>query len=275
VTGVAIVLISGEIDLSVGYNVLFSNIVFGTLAVLRVPVWLAIVLTVMLSSAMGLLVGVLVTRARVNSFIATLAAGLIFYGSGLFIYLLALPLDINGQSTMYLSHETTLFAQYQLVPGLNFQIPIIYALIICCIFLLTISKTKFFAQYYFVGANYEAAMLSGINSKRLKTIAFIISFGLAAFGGVIMCGRMGMTGSTIAIGWEAQIITGAVIGGVSLRGGKGTILGAYAGMLLIICLNNAMRIASVPSNIYKIVYGAVLLGAVAMDTLLGKRKMVG
>ena len=275
VIGMTLVLITKEIDLSLGYNVMFANVMVGFLVVLQLPAYLAIIITLLCSCLIGLIVGLLVTRAGVNSFIATLAAGLIYYGVGLFLFTYATSLKINGEDILHLPARLTIFGQYQFVEGLNFQIPIVYALVICLIALYFVTKTKYFSQYYYVGANNSAALLSGIKSKSIKTTAFIISAVLASFGGVIMAARLGISGSAVGLGWELQVITAAVIGGVSLTGGVGSMAGAFAGTLFMICLNNGMRIAEVSTNIYKIVYGAVLLIAVIVDTLFSRRKVVG
>ena len=269
VIGISLVLVCGEIDLSLGYNVLFSNMLVGTLVILRVPPVLAIFMTIAVGATIGFLVGVLVTRCNVNSFIATLASGLIFYGFALYVNAAGTALSYDVHTVYRLPSNFNVIMQYQLVPGMNLQIPIIYALIICSIFLYLVTKTKYFSQYYFVGANRTAAHLSGINSASIKTVAFTISAALSSVGGVIMCGRLGMCGSTVGIGWELQIITAAVIGGVSFKGGRGTLFGAFAGALLLVCINNGMRISDVPSTVYNIVYGFILLLAVVIDTLLG------
>ena len=137
------------------------------------------------------------------------------------------------------------------------------------------AKSRYFRKYYYIGMNKEAAKLSGINVQNMKTMAFVFSAVLASLAGILLAARMGASGTQYGKGWELKVITGAVIGGVSFKGGIGTMGGAVLGMLFTTCLNNALRIAEAPSNLYKIIEGLILLTAVIIDALFSRRKVVG
>lgn len=270
--GMAILLIGGEIDLSVGYNVMFSNILAGTLIVMGVPVALAIIITIITATLMGLVVGLLVSRIGVNSFIATLGSGLIFYGLSQFIYSLIYGVNNHG---IDIQHLPTGFTAIGKTEFLGIQLPVFYAIILLAVFAYLMAKTTYFRKYYYIGMNKEAAQLSGINVKSMKTVAFIISAALASLAGVLMASRMGSAATTFGKGMELNVITAVVIGGVSMKGGQGSMLGAILGSLFIVCLSNGLRIAEADSTLYKIIQGAVLLGAVILDAQFSKRKIVG
>jgi ribose/xylose/arabinose/galactoside ABC-type transport system permease subunit len=267
-------LINGEIDLSVGYNVMFSNVLSSYLVVSGVPLFFAVVLTVCISMSIGTLVGLIVSRLGVNSFIASLGAGMVFFGSGLIIHDMAYGMTnaATGYSYLHLPEVFKLLAQGE-IGGIRY--PIIYAAVAIVVFVFLSAKTQYFRKYFYIGMNKEAAKLSGINVKSMKTVAFMISSGLASFAGVLLAARMGSPATSFGVGMELKAITAVVIGGVSFKGGRGTMGGALLGGLFIFCLSNGLRIAEAPSNLYKIIEGCVLLAAVILDAQFSKRKVIG
>ena len=248
IIGMAIQLINGEIDLSVGYAVMFSNIVSCYLIVIGVPIALAVILTIAMTAGVGFVVGTLVARVGINSFIATLGSGMVFYGLGLAIYDKASKITYanSGVDMLHMPDAFKAISQTE-VGGL--QLPIIYAAIAIVVFVFLMSKTPYFRKYYYIGMNKEAAQLSGVNVKSMKTVAFVLSSGLASLAGVLLASRMGTPATTLGVGMELKAITAVVIGGVSFKGGRGTMGGAILGGLFIYCLANALRIANAPSNL--------------------------
>jgi len=274
VLGMAIVLISKEIDLSIGYNVMFSGLICSSLVVFGVPISVAIIITLIISLLFGYLIGSLIIRLGINSLIVTLAFGNVYYGLSQFIYDAMFPVNINNAGITSLPSSFIELGRFQLVEGLNFGIPIVYAIVII-IALLIYSNTKTFRQYYYIGANYEAARISGINTKRMKTSAFVISALLSGLTGIILAARLGSCNTMIGTGMELQAITAAVIGGVSFTGGKGRLTGALIGTFFTVCLYNGFGIASVNSSLYNIFMGGILLLALMVDAIFSKRKIVG
>lgn len=275
VSGTAIVLISGEIDLSISYNIMFSGMVCGTLIVLGLPIWLVIIITLIISLISGFIIGMLVTRLRINSFIATLAAGNVYYGLSQFIYNRMFSVKNAGASITELPDKFNIIGRFQLVKGLNIQIPIVYAVIISGLALYLVGSTVFFKKYYYIGSNNQAAILSGINLKKLKTISFMISSLMASIVGIVLAARYGASTTGFGLNIVMQTITACVIGGISIAGGTGTIKGALIGAFFVVCLNNALRISEIPSNLYNIVLGLFLLLAVTSDAVFARRKVIG
>jgi len=277
--GMTINLIGGEIDLSLGYATMFSVVFSAYLIVLGVPTIFALLITVIFTLIVGYIVGILVSRVGVNSFIATLGSGMMFFGLGLMIAESGRTLGtINGIDIQHLPNSFSIIGQLKLIKfegGGAITLPIIYALILIIIFSYLMSNNSTFRKYYYIGINKKAAILSGINVKRMKTIGFVISASLAGFSGVILCARMASGAVGLGVGMEMNAVTAAVIGGVSIKGGSGSVLGAVLGTLFIICLNNGLRIGEVPSEMYKVIQGCVLLIALIIDASFSRRKVVG
>jgi ribose transport system permease protein len=273
----ALMLISGEIDLSVGYAILFGNMMAGYLAIHRLPLPVCIIVPVVSTAAVGFIVGLLVARVGINSFIATLGSGLVFYGLGLNIYEQC-RLYEGGTGIQHLEEWFIKISQTKLVTFKDtgaIQIPVLYSAILILIAVAVMTKFRYFRKYYYIGVNKETAALSGINVKSMKAISFMISSALAGTAGVFMSARMGASVPTLGIGFELKAITACVIGGVSFKGGTGTIGGAVLGGLFMICLSNGLRIGYAPSNIYRLIEGSVLLLAVIADAIMSRRKVVG
>jgi ribose/xylose/arabinose/galactoside ABC-type transport system permease subunit len=275
--GMAIMLISGEIDLSVGYAVMFGNMMAGFLVINKLPLAVCIVVPIVTTGLMGYIVGLLVARIGINSFIATLGSGMVFYGLGLIIYEICRTFD-GGQAIIHLGDWFIRISQAKLIsfPDTGaLQTPVLYSALLILVAVILTSKFRYFRKFYYIGINKEAAMLSGIDVKSMKAVSFMISSALAGTAGVLMCARMGAAVPLMGIGFELKAITACVIGGVGFTGGKGTIGGAILGGLFMICLSNGLRIAYAPSNIYRLIEGSVLLLAVIADAMMSRRKVIG
>lgn len=272
VIGMALQLINGEIDLSVGYNVMFTNILVGTLIVLGVPIVWAISVALLLACAVGFVVGTLVSRVGVNSFIATLGMGLIYYGLTQYIYTSMYSIQING---IDIGHLPEAFTKISMTSIGGLQLPAFYAAVLLILFSVLMVKSRYFKKYYYIGMNIKTSHLSGIPVESMKTMTFVLSSLFAAVAGVLIAARMGSSSATFGSGWELKVITACVIGGVSMKGGRGTMGGAVLGMLFATCLTNGLRIAYAPTNLYKIIEGLVLLGAVILDAKMSRRKVIG
>jgi ribose transport system permease protein len=128
-----------------------------------------------------------------------------------------------------------------------------------------VGQTRFFRQYYYVGGNERAARLSGMKTDRLILIAFVLMGFLAGVAGVLNAARLDAAVVSAGIGVELQVITAAVLGGASLKGGEGTVPGAFLGVLFIALVQNALIILNVDVFWQNIVIGSVLLLAVSLD----------
>lgn len=264
VVGMTVLLIGGEVDLSVGWNLGLSGVIYALLMTKGgLPIEAAIPVTLLIGAACGLLVGVIVAYLRVNSFITTLAAGLCYYG---IMFNLA-----GGRSVSRLGPDITAIGMNSF---LGLQYPVWYAAVIVVVFLYLMGRTRFFRQYYYVGLNNDVAMMSGIPVARMKVVAFVLSSVLACFAGIISAARYDSAILLVGQGMELKAITAAMVGGVSFTGGIGTMTGALLGESFIALINNAMIIAAIDAFWQPIMIGVILLIAVILDVTF-KRMSTG
>lgn len=258
VTGMMLLMIAGAFDLSIGSTLALAGVWSG-LAVARFgfPPLLGICVGLAIGAIAGCINGFIVTRIKINPLIATLATMSIFRG---FTYV------TGGTGINPITDDFKFYGQ-SVIFGL--QSPFWVMIIVVTIASWLVSKTRFFRQYYFIGGNPKAAKLSGIQVDRLIMIAFIIMGTLAGLTGVLQAARLNSAMVTIGVNVELAVITATVLGGASLKGGEGTILGAVLGVLFIALVNNAMIINSVGVFWQGIVIGSVLLLAVSLDAYKG------
>lgn len=259
VIGMSLLLISGEFDLSLGSTMSLSGIFCGYLIKLGINVPLAIIITFIICIFFGFMNGFIVARIGVNSFITTLATGIVIMG---------IAVRIAGPGILRLPENFIVLGQKVL---LKLQIPVWYTIIIAGLFIYLTARTKFFRQYFYVGGNVNAAMLSGINVVKVKIIAFIIAALLAGFAGIVSAARFGNAMAEVGRGIELRAITAAVIGGISIRGGVGTIAGAVLGAVFIALLNNGVIIAGINPYWQPIFLGLVLISSVIFDVLVSRK----
>jgi ribose transport system permease protein len=257
VIGMAILLASGGFDLSVGSVMALSSTVVALLLLAGVPIPAAVILGLLLGAVAGLVNGILITMIGINPLVATLGTMSIARGIALVL--------TEGFSVSSLPPSFGFIGKASL-----FGIPLLVILTLSLIILfdLAVRHTRFFRQIYFIGANEKAAMLSGIAVNRVRIIAYILTGVLAALAGVLLASRLMSGTPTAGNALELQVLAAAVIGGASLRGGEGTILGAFLGVVFVALINNAMTMLAVSIYWQMIVIGAVLVCAVALDMLV-------
>lgn len=252
--GMTYVLLLGEIDLSVGSLAALA----GTLAALALGhgVWLWAVIPLALSAglAFGAVNGMLSSFLGIPSFIVTLATMGIFRG---LVYIVSggIPISVMDERFIALGNGRFLSAP---VP-----IWILLALLLMNHFIL--SRTVFGHKTYLAGGNREAALYSGVNVTRLKIAIFMLSGLMAAIGGVLLTARLYSAQPNAGMGYELDAIAAAALGGTSLSGGHGTVVGTLLGALIIGVINNGMNLLSVPYFYQLIVKGIVILAAVSID----------
>lgn len=261
VIGMAILLASGGFDLSVGSVMALSSTVVAMLMLAGMSIPVAIAFSLLLGAVAGLSNGLLVTGLGINPLIATLGTMSIARGIALVL--------TEGFSL------SSLPPSFAWIGKADFGgLPAIVLLTICLVvvFDLAVRHTRFFRQVYFIGANEKAAMLSGIHVNRVRIIAYVLTGVLASLAGVLLASRLMSGTPTAGNGIELQVLAAAVIGGASLRGGEGTILGAFLGVVFVALINNSMTMLAVSIYWQMIVIGAVLVSAVALDMLIRSRR---
>jgi ribose transport system permease protein len=259
--GVAIALFAGCIDLTVG-NVLATTAAIAALA-LRSGMsdgWV-IVLTCAAGLAFGLINGFIVVKSRIDTFIATLGLLSVYQG---------LALIIPQGNNVYLEGRFGWFGTYKvfgIVP-----LPVIYFVIFTIVAYFVTRYTQFGRKLYSIGGNSEAAFLAGINLDLNKTLAYGISGFCAAFTSLIVISRVGQSTPAMGAQYPLETIAAAVIGGMSLSGGKGTIPGVFMGVILLGLIRNSLNILRVPSFYQYIMLGAVIIIAVTISNYGSIRK---
>lgn len=258
--GITLVVLMGDIDLSVGAVV---GLVSTGSAALMVNSGFSFIPTILASLAIGALFGLfnglIITRMRIQAFIVTLATmniarGLArFWSNGI-----GIPLTY-GYGKGFAAPEFE-FLQERI--GGQFPVPAIIYLVLVVIFSIIMGKTRFGRQIYAIGGNPTAAHLSGINVKRIKTIAFMLCAMLAGIAGMIHSAQISQGGPNEGMGYELNAIAATAIGGTSMAGGKGTIFGSLIGALILGMLDNMLGLNGVNSNLQLMVKGALIIVAV-------------
>jgi ribose/xylose/arabinose/galactoside ABC-type transport system permease subunit len=267
--GQAFVILTSGIDLSVGGVGLFSALLGSlmltqepTINILGGPVPAAGVIPVMLFSGavFGLLNGLSVSRIGMPPLIVTLAAWEISKG---------LAWRISGGFSVGLLEPSMAFVgqgEIATVP-----VPVIIFIVVAVISYFVLSHSTFGRSIYAVGGNPVSAWLTGINVKKVTLIVYIISGFLAGLAAVIMTGRVMSASMRTLEGLELDSIAAVCIGGVSLMGGRGNIIGVILGVVIIGVINNGMSVLGVSSAVYGVVKGAIIFAAVAIDYIRRRR----
>ena len=261
--GQTMVIITGGIDLSVGSVLALSGLSTGMLLATGWPLVPSIVAGLLVGMIFGACNGLLITRVGLPPFIATL--GMLSIGRGL-VYVLT-----KGYPVTVPRGEDLLLQVGQGYVGIV-PVPVIIMLVITVIATLFLSKTTLGRYVYAVGGNEEAARLAGIDVRRVKMFVYTVSGLLAAVSGIILLSRLVSAQPSAGLGFELPVIAAAIIGGTSLVGGEGTVLGAVLGAAIIGVLENGMVLLGVNTYAQQAVTGAVILVAVGLDMWQKRRR---
>ena len=259
--GMVILLISGGLDLSVGSTLAFTGVVSGLALNAGFPVILAILLGLLAAAAVGMVNGLLVSKMKINPFITTL---------GMMISIRGLLLVIaKGRAVLNLPESFTVIGQGRLF-SVQYPIYIMVALVIIGDILMR--NSRFMRQHYYIGGNEKAARLSGINVDRVKIFDYCMVAVLAGVAGLLITARFGSSSVTVGSGLELRVITAAIIGGASLSGGEGSVLGAFLGALFMGVLANSLNLLGVDVYWQGLITGLILIIAVVFDVINERRK---
>lgn len=258
--GMTYVLLLGDIDLSVGSTIALVGTFAALGASWGIPFILLVPLSVMAALVLGLVNGGLTAVAGIPSFIVTVATMGIFRGIA-YIVTDGTPVMIKDDAFLALGNGEFLY-----IP-----VPIWILLVLLLVNHFVLTKTAFGRKIYITGGNKEAAVYSGINVVRLKIKVFMITAVLAGISGMILASRLYSGQPNAALSYELDAIAAAVLGGTSLNGGYGTVVGTMIGALTIGVINNGMNLMNVPYFYQMVVKGLVILVAVYVD-VRNKRK---
>lgn len=255
--GITVAIITGGIDLSVGSTMAVVIVGCAELSAHQVPVVIVVVLGLLMGVAIGMINGFLITKMQLQPFIATLGTNQIFRGLA---YVIS-----NGEPVLNIQGQFRKTFQMQIVRGVRMNM--IYLLILAIIFAVILSKRRAGVYIYAIGANESAAKMSGINVNKYKMIAYIMCSLGAAMAGMVTLARLGTGEPTAGEGFETMAIAAAAIGGTSLAGGKGKILGTVLGAFTISALKIGLIVIRLDTFYQFIAIGLIIILATYLDTL--------
>jgi ribose transport system permease protein len=263
VVGMTILLISGGIDLSVGSVVALAMVVAGALFLQGMDPWLASGIAIVVTAGVGAAMGFCVTKIGLHHFIVSLAFMVMARGVCL-LFTQGRPLGL-----FTLPPEFKFIGQGS-IGVIPFVIVFFVVFVVISDFLLR--RSTAFRRIFYTGSNERAAAYSGIRTKRVIFFTTVLCSTLCGVAGIIYMARFGSAQPTFGIGMELNVIAAAVIGGASLSGGQGTILGAILGAVLLSVVSSSLALLNVSVYWQDIIRGAILLAAVSFDYYLHKRK---
>lgn len=254
--GSAFILICGGLDLSPGAVVAVTSVVSASFGRGEHPTVLAILIGLCVGLAAGTINGIFVTKLKVPPFIATL--GMMTSAKGIAM------LYTDGNSVNGLTDSYRIWGAGKL---LGIPIPIIIMLVLAVIMYILLEHTPYGRHVVAVGDNEQAAKISGIKTERIMLSVYIIGGVLASVASILMSGRIASGQPLLGEGYEMDAISAAVVGGVSLKGGVGSIWGVVCGALIIGIINNGMNLLGVSSYWQQVVKGIIIVLAIVLDQL--------
>lgn len=259
--GMTFVILTGGIDLSVGSVMALSGCTTTVLIARHgFSAGAAIACSILVGFVIGSINGLTVTKMKMPPFIATLATMNVFRG---------IAYIITNSRPVSVSNEFFSFVGSGFVGPM--PIAAIYVVIVFVILWIVLNRTKFGRHIYAAGGNITAAKYSGINTDRTICIAYVMTGVLSAFAGVILCSRLNSGQPTIGEGAELDAIASCIVGGASLEGGRGTLVGTLIGALIIGIMSNILNLIGISSNVQLVLKGLIILVSVYID-IMRKRK---
>ena len=263
--GMTVALVSGGFDLSVGSIMGVSSVIAGGLYLAGVNIWVGCLIAVLISLLLGLFDGLLIGKVGINPFIITL--GMMQMARGI-----AYVLTTGSPQSLASVPESFRFLGQEGVLGLPFIVLVFMLFAIAGDILMR--KSSPFRKVFYIGSNEKAASLSGINVSKTKLGVYMLTAFLSSISGLLTLSRFGVATPTAGQGTELRVISAAIIGGASLSGGEGTILGAVLGIILLNLINNALVLLKVSVYWQQLISGLILIAAVTIDHLTHRKNRV-
>ena len=265
--GMTLVILSDGIDLSVGSVFALSAIICAEMLVAGLPAFAAILLALVIGTLLGTVSGILVTKGRLQPFIATLITMTGYRGLAQII--------TDGKPISQLANSTQSGAflfkamgkgSVVLFDVIKIPIPVIVLAIAFAVVYFVLNHTTFGRRIYATGSNAKCAKLVGVNTNKTKISVYAISGFLSALAGLLMISRLDSAQPTLGDGYELDAIAASALGGISMSGGRGKVTGTIAGVLIIAVLNNGLNIMNVSSYYQEVIKAIVILVAVLSDS---------
>ncbi|MDA0124925.1 MULTISPECIES: ribose ABC transporter permease [Vibrio] len=256
--GMTLVILTAGIDLSVGSVLALCGAFAASMIALEVPVLIAVPTALFAGAVLGAISGIIIAKGKVQAFIATLVTMTLLRGVTM-VYTDGRPISTGFTDT------ADAFAWFGTGYALGIPVPVWLMVIVFAAAWYLLNHTRFGRYVYALGGNESATRLSGINVDRVKIGVYAICGMLAALAGIIVTSRLSSAQPTAGMGYELDAIAAVVLGGTSLMGGKGRIMGTLIGALIIGFLNNALNLLDVSSYYQMIAKAVVILLAVLVD----------
>jgi rhamnose transport system permease protein len=255
----ALIIISGNIDLSVASNLAMSAILMGVVYQAGWNIWLAVLLGLTVGTLGGMLNGLLIAKVRLPALVVTLGTYALYRGIAFVV--------LGDQAVTKFPSEFTYLGQGY-IPGTPVPVPLVLFAVFAIVYGLLLHRTTFGRFVYAIGSNEEACRYSGVNVDRIKVTLFALSGLMSALAGMILAARFGSVRPNIAMGFELEVITTVVLGGVDIFGGRGTMLGVVLALFLIGVARYGMSLKNVPGQTQTTLIGALLIGAILLPQIL-------
>jgi ribose/xylose/arabinose/galactoside ABC-type transport system permease subunit len=258
--GMTFVILTAGIDLSVGSLVALSGVIATSLLKIDAPGFIVFLIAILggiiFGAASGTAAGIFITKFKITPFIVTLALMTIWRGAA-FVYTEGRPVWGLPEAFSTLGGDRIL----------GVPIPTVIMFLVFIAAQVVLTKTKFGRYVYAVGGNLEAARLAGIKTNQILISVYIISGVLSSVSGILLASRMNSGQPNAGLMYELDVIAAVVVGGTSLFGGRGTIIGTFIGSMLIAVLRNGLNLINVGSYVQQVIVGVVILLAVLLDQL--------
>ncbi|MBV7273292.1 ribose ABC transporter permease [Clostridium thailandense] len=252
--GMCFVILTGGIDLSVGSILAITGAVAATLVKSNTNVLVTIIVVLIIGGLIGLFNGFLVSKGKIQAFIVTLASMTIFRGVT-YVYTNGTPISGLGSNFTFIGNGKLM----------GMPVPVILIVIVVLVAWYVLTQTRYGRYVYAVGGNEDSARLSGINTDKIKTLVYVIVGATSALSGIVVTSRIGSASPNAGSGFELDAIAAVVLGGTSLAGGEGSVIGTIIGAMIIGVLNNGLNLMNVSPFYQLIVKGFVILLAVILD----------
>ena len=263
--GMTLIIITGGIDLAVGSQLAAAGLIVITVLNSTGSIALSLLSAIIFGIVSGWFTGIMIAKFKIPPFIVTLGT--------LSIYRSVSQHFFNGGGIMAKNNQDAFIAIANTKIGGTISVIIIYWIVLAIIISVFSKKTAIGRHIYAVGSNEKATKLSGINIDRVKITAYIISGILVALAAIIEAARLGsMNSASSGLSYEMDAIAAVVIGGTSMSGGKGTIIGTVFGTLTLGVINNMMNLLGVPTFLVSAIKGGIIIVAVLLQSRLNKEK---
>ena len=262
--GESLLLIAGYMDLSAGSLAAFAGVSAAMMMRAGMPVGAAIPIVILLGVMIGCVNAFFITQLKIDAFIVTMALQCIVRG---FAYIISNGEGILITNSFFLKLGTYKFFGLKVV-----SFPILLMIVVFLVFYVILAKTQAGREIYFLGGNPAAARLAGISLKKTTYKLYIIMGVLASVGGMVLSARMNTGQPQACVNLEFDAITAAVLGGIAMSGGYGTLSGTCLGLLLLQCFNNGLILINVPSFWQSVAKGVLLLLALSFDYFRSRKR---